>query len=107
MKILSFTSILFKSTAIFAMLLALLAQPIIQTVDLLFDTDVELADLDSQQEQEEEKQEKEKSDEKIELFAYESEHEDFYFFLDSKSHYSHDLLWDFSLEINIPPPDYI
>jgi len=107
MKLLSFTSILFKSTAIFAMLVALLAQPIIQTIDLVFDTDVELANLDSQQEQEEEKQEKEKSDEKIELFAYESQLDEFYFFLDSKNHYSHDLLWDFSLEITIPPPDYI
>lgn len=107
MKLFSLTSIVFKSIAIFAMLLAILAQPIIQSVDLFLDTDVALFDLDSQQEHEEEQQEKEKSDEKIELFAYDAGLEELYFFLDAKNHYSHDLLWDFSVEITIPPPDYI
>jgi len=107
MKLLNLTSIVIKSVAIFIMPLALLAQPIIQSIDLIWDTEIELTDLDSQQEQEEEQQEKDSIDEKIELFAYDSGLEELYYFLDMKNDYPQELLWDFSLEITIPPPDYL
>lgn len=107
MKLSNLSHIVIKGLTALVMMLALLAQPIIGSIDMIWDTDIELSNLNSPQEQEEEQQEKDPSEKKIELFAYDSNLPYSFDMAGATTDQSHELLWEISLEITIPPPDYI
>lgn len=99
-----------KRLVLTMVLSAILLQLSAQTVAFLSDSDYqfELVGFDGQEESEqEEKQDDDSKDEKIEIQVLDS-YNDLFSFLSERSSYNPlESLWNFSMDIPIPPPERI
>ncbi|WP_062062360.1 hypothetical protein [Aquimarina longa] len=95
-----------KRTIFISILLGILLQTIVQNVTFFTDNSYELVEVDIEEDSDEEgKEEDDNKDEKIELQVLSHYQLNFAYITECSSYQLLQPLWDFNLEIPIPPPE--